>query len=347
MVRSIFQPMVLLLCTSLQAQGSFEARIAAVEKTLERFYRGECLEVSLERSTQGIESFNAFARKRRAEMEQDRVQLEQSMVKGREERASLDALDRELKNLSPGLDQDVIRQKVEARNALVKRVNELTAQDHHRVEDYNAGAKRAQEAIERERAIAVASQEAVNKRLDAFEAFKKAGQDLAFFTGLNRLLAEIREAQRKTPADPALQTALVKVRTFRRELAAWAVAGQALRPNGLLIVEARVEDEPCWFVVDTGAMDTILSPELVDAIGQGGNMGKEASLSVVGGLRVLGRSLRIPRLEVNGQVLKGVQASAVVPSDVGIDGLLGQSFLKGFVYTIDERKAQKLSLTQR
>jgi len=169
--------------------------------------------------------------------------------------------------------------------------------------------------------------------LDAFEAFKKAGQDLAFFTGLNRLLAEIREAQRKTPADPALQEALARVRAFRRELATWAEVGQSLRSNGLLIVGALVEDEPCWFVVDTGAMDTILSPELVEAIGQGGNMGKEASLSVVGGLRVLGRSLRIPRLEVNGQVLKGVQASAVVPSDVGIDGLLGQSFLKGFVYT--------------
>ena len=347
MVRSISQSMVLLFCASLHAQGDFVAKIAAVEKTLEQFYRGERLEISLERSTRELESYNALARKHRAEMEQSRVQLQQSLAKGIEARARLEALDQELKNLAPGLDQDVIQQKVEARNALVKTLNEVAAQDHRRVEDYNAGAKRAQEAIERERAAAVASQEAVNKRLDAFEAFKKAGQDLAFFTGLNRLLAEIREAQRKTPADPALQNALVKVRTFRRELAAWAVAGQALRPNGLLIVEARVEDEPCWLVVDTGAMDTILSPELVDAIGQDGNMGKEASLSVVGGLRVLGRSLRIPRLEVNGQVLKGVQASAVVPSDVGIDGLLGQSFLKGFVYTIDERKTPKLILTPR
>lgn len=347
MVRSMFQPMVLLLCAGLQAQSSFVVRIAAVEKTLEQFYRGERLEIALERSAREIDSYNASARKHRAEMEQGRTQLEQSMVKGREERARLDALDRELKNLAPGLDQDVIRRKVEARNALVKNVNELASQERRAVENYNANAKRAQEAIERERVVAVAHQEAVNKRLDAFEAFKKAGQDLAFFTSLNRLLAEIREAQRKAPVDPSLQESLARVRAFRRELAAWAEVGQSLRPNGLVIVGARVEDEPCWFVVDTGAMDTILSPELVDATGLSGSLGKEASLSVVGGLRILGRTLKIPSLEVNGQVMKGVQASAVMPSDVGIDGLLGQSFLKGFVYTIDERKAQKLTLTPR
>ncbi len=347
MVRTMLQPMILLLCAGLQAQGGFAAKIAPVEKTLEQFYRGERLEVALERSAREIDSYNASARKHRAEMEQGRIQLEQSMVKGREARARLDALDRELKNLAPGLDQDVIRRKVEARNALVKNVNELASQERRAVESFNADAKRAQEAIERERVVAVAHQEAVNKRLDAFEAFKKAGQDLAFFTGLNRLLAEIREAQRKTPADPMLRDALARVRAFRRELAAWAEAGQTLRPNGLVIVGARVEDEPCWFVVDTGAMDTILSPELVDATGLSGSLGREASLSVVGGLRILGRTLKIPRLEVDGQVMKGVQASAVMPSDVGIDGLLGQSFLKGFVYTIDERKAQKLFLSPR
>jgi len=169
MVRSISQSMVLLFCASLHAQGDFVAKIAAVEKTLEQFYRGERLEISLERSTRELQSYNAMARKHRAEMEQSRTRLQQSLAKGTEVRAHLEALDKELKNLAPGLDQDVIRQKVEARNALVKTLNELTAQDHRRVEDYNAGAKRAQEAIERERTVAVASQEAVNQSLDAFE----------------------------------------------------------------------------------------------------------------------------------------------------------------------------------
>jgi len=34
-------------------------------------------------------------------------------------------------------------------------------------------------------------------------------------------------------------------------------------------------------------------------------------------------------------------------SDVGVDGLLGQSFLKRFVYTIDESREEKLILRPR
>ena len=134
---------------------------------------------------------------------------------------------------------------------------------------------------------------------------------------------------------------------LRRELAAWAEAGQALRPNGLVIVEALVVDEPCWFIVDTGAMDTIVSAEIVDAIGCRKSLGKQTSLSMIGGLRVMGYAFRIPQLEVSGRMLKEVPAAAVLPSDVGIDGLLGQSFLKAFVYCIDERKPEKLILSPR
>jgi hypothetical protein len=50
---------------------------------------------------------------------------------------------------------------------------------------------------------------------------------------------------------------------------------------------------------------------------------------------------------VGDQVQTNVPASAVRPSDVGIDGLLGQSFLKAFVYTIDERSPAKLLLKRR
>ena len=42
-----------------------------------------------------------------------------------------------------------------------------------------------------------------------------------------------------------------------------------------------------------------------------------------------------------------VAGSAVPASDVGIDGLLGQAFLKRFVYTIDEDRPGKLVLVRR
>ena len=55
----------------------------------------------------------------------------------------------------------------------------------------------------------------------------------------------------------------------------------------------------------------------------------------------------LPRVAVGGQEGTDVAGSAVPASEVGIDGLLGQSFLKHFVYTVDERRPGKLILVPR
>ena len=228
-----------------------------------------------------------------------------------------------------------------------RRVNALEFILMPRLEDQKKMIAFRLDEMEKERKRVLAIQEAVNARLAAFDAFTKDGRDALFFQELNRLLSDVREALRVTPIDLHTMEILTKVRGLRRELAAWAMAGQAHQPNGLVIVETLVVDEPCWFVVDTGAMDTLLSEEIVAAIGYGADLGKLTSLSVVGGMKVPGLAFRIPRLTVCGETKSDVPASAVSPSDVGIDGLLGQSFLKSFVYTIDERQPGKLILVRR
>jgi hypothetical protein len=236
---------------------------------------------------------------------------------------------------------------VDARNALASKLAEQSAKARSVLDAHNALVTRTQLELEEQRKRVMAAQAAVNERLATFKAFTESGRDVAFFLDLNRLLADIRQALRDKPGDPALQARLNRIRGFRRELAAWAVTGYALKSNGLIIVEALVGDEPGWFIVDTGAMDTIVSEELLDAIDLGRSLGRETSLSVIGGLRVKGLSCRIPQLTVAGQTLTGVAVSVVPPAEVGIDGLLGQSFLKSFVYTIDEKNPIKLILIRR
>jgi len=347
MARATATTLFALIGLVLQAQGRFDARIQALERILDSYYRGERLEAAVARSTREVDAYNAYAKKRQGEIEQERVRLEDAVGAGKGDRTRLEEIDRDLKNPSPGISQDSIRRKVEARNALVQKMNEQSMKTRVLVDAYNAYAQRSLEEIEGERKRVLAVQAKVDACLAAFEAFTKSNQDIAFFADLNHLLAEIRQAQRAAPTDSSLDLALAKVRNFRLELADWAKTGQALRPNGLVIVEVRVGDEPCWFVLDTGAMDTIVSPQIAEAIGCEKSLGKETSLSVIGGLRVTGNAFLIPRLEVCGQVVENVAASAVLPFDVGIDGLLGQSFLKYFVYTIDERRGEKLLLTPR
>lgn len=328
-----------------QAQEAFESRLAAIDGTLTRFYRGERLDEAVERAKRRISTYNERARTLQSEADGKKLQVEHLAEIGRDLRRGLEALEKELQDLPPGLGTHKRRQLLERRSAQVRKINEHAARLRPAVEAYESAVRRMHELLESEREQSSAAQKEVNARIAAFEAFTKAGEDIAFFAELNRMLAEVRNRQRG--GDASLEGILHRIRAYRRELAAWAMEGHARRPNGLVVVEARLGDEPCWLIVDTGATDTILSEEMVDAIGCRASLGGTTSLSVIGGLRVNGSAFRIPELLVAGQVRKDVPAAAVRLPDVGIDGLLGQSFLKGFVYTIDERRSEKVSLVPR
>ena len=343
---------IISLCSvlSLQAQPSFSARTAQAEQVIKRFYRGEALDALRERSNREIEAYNSRAKLVNAEQEQAKARMEAAQGPAREAYAQLQELDKGLKDIPDGNDQEGNKRfnaRVQARNAQAHRANELHDQAQAAVDAYNALVKGKQGELSQARQQVLGTQAALDARYAAYQSFSKGGQDVAFFIGLNGLLADLRQALRSRPTDAELQKHLVSVRGLRRELALWAMASQARQSNGLVIVEVLVNDEPCWLVVDTGAMDTILSLEVVEAAGLGGVLGKENSLVVVGGQRILGRALQIPRLSVGDQAQIQVEACAVRPCDVGIDGLLGQSYLKAFVYTIDERSPAKLLLKRR
>jgi len=333
------------VCLGIRAQAEYGGRIKAVQGIMDRYYRGERLEEAIDRSNAQIRSYNARARAKQAETEKERSRLEALLAPIEEARGRLKAMDGELKQQSSAANQEAIKRQIDARNALVKQINELSAKARVVTDTYNALARDTQQELDRERSSAMEAEALVNARLEAFGAFVKAGQDAAFFRELTQLLADVRQALRQDPGDASLQGFLQQVRSLRRELATWAVVGQSLKANGLVIVEVLLEDEPCWFIVDTGAMDTIVSEEIMVAVGQGARLRQESTLSVVGGAKVVGLACRISRLTVAGQTRTDVAASAVRPSDVGVDGLLGQSFLKGFHITIDERKPAKLLLT--
>lgn len=334
----------------LLAQGSFEARIAECETILSRHFRGERLEEARERSNREIDAFNARSKALNAELAEARARLERAQAPAQAAFAELQKLDAELKASIPDGADKVGNAKYQARianrNAQAKRVLELNAEAQRVLDEHNAFATKGRAELESQRRQVLADQEALDKRSGAFDRFVKSGEDIAFFVRVNGLLAEIRGALRKAPRSE-LSLALEKVRKIRRELGAWAMTGQERNPKGLVVVEALVVDEPCWLIVDSGATETILSQELVEAAGMAGVQSEAVSLVVVGGLRLQGRQFRIPQLTVAGQAQRDVSASAVRPAEVGLDGLLGQSFLKAFVYTIDERTPGKLILTPR
>lgn len=336
--------------TALVAQGTFESRLAELESLKDRYFRGPGAEALRERSNAEIEAFNQRTKQVNAELGEARAAMEKALEPGRSAYAELEKADAELKamKLPSGEDREGTARyaaRIEARNALARKVNELNGAGQKVVDDFNARAARAKADLEAERTRVLAEQAQVNAKVEAFEAWAKRGEDVTFFIRVNHLLADVRIAQRKVDR-PELATLLVRVRALRRELAEWAIAGQALNPKGLVVVEAVLEDEPVWLIVDTGATDTVIGPELADAVGIG-TVSESVSLTVVGGLRLQGRQFRIPQLQVAGHTARDVSASAIRPAEVGLDGLLGQSFLKRFVVTLDPGAHEPLSLKHR
>ncbi|HJV23295.1 MAG TPA: retroviral-like aspartic protease family protein [Holophagaceae bacterium] len=325
--------------------ASLAARVAEAEATVARHFRGEPLEAARAKVVADIAAYNAETAASKAALEAGKADLDAQLKPLRALEAQLEEMDQRLAKLptategrnSPAELKHAALMK--ERNALAARYTALQATVEPRREAYNAKVKASNEALTARRAAVMEAQKRVNTRIDAFEAFQKQNGDVAFYASLAKLLGDCLKASDAPAA--------ARVRALRRELMAWAMARAAAQPFGPVLVEVQIGGEPCCLMVDTGAMRTSLAPELIGVLGLQDRLGEEASFVLAGGVRLRGRMVDLPSVTVAGTTAKAVPAVVITGSEVGIDGLLGQSFLKGFIYTVDERKAEKLTLQPR
>jgi len=330
-------PLALILVLPLAAQpsASFQARLRALDAQVDRYYRGPSLEAERAEAERESASLSARIQAFNAQVARDQAAQSGADAALREDKAAIDALDGRLKAIPAGNDEPANR-KYQA----------LLAERNERVKAYNARIDAAREAgtaagaeldrqrreIEARRAAAEGRQARLHARIQAFNAFHREGRDLVLFRDLNQLLADLRRAERSRGAAPP---ELAPVRALRRELAAWASAQEREDPYGLAVAEVRVGDEPCWFFVDTGAQHVCLPQELVAALGLEGAQGAERPLVLAGGLRIQGRQLELPELTAGSRTVAKVAASVIPATRVGVDGLLGQSFLRRISWTLE------------
>ncbi|WP_005037350.1 retropepsin-like aspartic protease [Holophaga foetida] len=347
-VLSLLVPVLMSPVFAQDASG-FENRIRAAESVVERFYRGERLEEARKRVNAQVDAFNERVNQWNTRLDQARVEAEREAKPLGDLESQLAALDKPLALRPDPRDAEAVRRfnrRLEERNALVGRYNALVDQIKASADAYEALARQSRDELQRDRERLQDEQQALASRVGALESFQEDGRDVGFFQGLNRLLADLRQQQRSRGGS-GLQREVERVRGLRRELARWAMAQQLAQENGLVLVEALVGDEPCCFIVDTGAQRVCLSTEIIVAAGCEGFLGRESTLVLAGGQKIRGRQLDFPAVTVKGMTEQSVAGSAIPASEVGIDGLLGQSFLRRFVYTLDSGKAEPLTLVRR
>jgi predicted aspartyl protease len=324
------------------APADFHTRLEAIQEVMNRFYRGENLATTRTRVNAEVDAFNAATTKANHEADAARAKAEAAMAAARDAAAQVETMDRALAARENPGDRESIR----ARNSAVERYNQLQASAQAAVSACNGQIRAIDASLDQARAQVAAHRDALKARSDAYDAFRRQDRDVAFFSAVNGLLADLRQALRQRP-DPALQSDLDQVRRCRRELAEWAMTRENGQDDGLVLVLAEVADEVCCFIVDTGAQQVCLPMEIVEALGLGPQLGEVSTMTLAGGQKVSGRALTLPRLAASGQAAADVPACAIPASEVGIDGLLGQTFLKHFAYTIDERRPEKLVLVPR
>ena len=325
--------------------SALASRISEAEAIVARHFRGEPLDRARARVVADIAAFNAEIATGKAALEAAKADLDAKLSPLKAMEARLGEMDQRLKHLptateggnSPAELKHAAQMK--ERHALAAKYSVLQAATQSQLDAYNAKVKVSNEAMTARRASVMDAQKELNARIDAYGAFQKNGGDIAFYAGLSRLLGDALKASDAAAAG--------RVRALRRELFAWAMARAAADPFGPVLVEVLIGGEPCCLMVDTGAMRTSLSPELVGALGLNDRLGEEASFVLAGGVRLRGRVVDLPSVALGDISAKAVPAVTIAASEVGIDGLLGQSFLKGFIYTVDERRPEKVFLQPR
>lgn len=333
--------------TRAQPGGDYAARLAELESVMDSYYRGESLKDEQGRVDRLTQSFNREVERRNSAVAEAHAGFESRAASLAELKRRIDAADKSLEQQPASSDRDAVNAyntRVQDRNALVDRYRELAQKLETDMEARKAVEARLDAELSARQAGVETARRHCTERGERLKAFTESEEPMRFFCRLNRLLADVKSAARAGCPQPAL---LEQVRSLRRELAVWATSEEEMDGNGHVVVPAMIGDEPCWFIVDTGAHITTLNIEIVDALGLSGGLGEEIKIVGVGGSKVNGRRFEIPQLSVAGVSESGILAAAVAPSSVGLDGLLGQTFLKRFVYTIDERRPEKLLLTRR
>jgi len=111
---------------------------------------------------------------------------------------------------------------------------------------------------------------------------------------------------------------------------------------GSVVIDGRIDGQgPFHFVLDTGAGTTVITPRLASILHIGGT---QTDMALGTGPHVVqAQTTTLDTVEIGDRVITGVGAAIIpLPPDITyqgrfgtIDGLIGYSFLKHFVTTID------------
>ena len=325
-------------------------RVDDLEQIMDTFFRRDPAADAKAAVNRLIEEHNAWVEgvHKRHEAERKRLQADYQAIKRLE--AEIKAMDTQLDRKKPkanakGASIRAYNGLVERRNGLVRTHAARTAAYKEEQTRFNGAATRANEQIDRRKTRMQESKTQALATLSRYKEWLESDQPEQVAKAVNHCYADVHRRLRSAPHSGTLRRLLQRLRGLRHELGERAIRQANSAENGLILLRATLcGREECVMVVDTGASFVTISPALVEALGLSDRLGEPVTVSLAAGVKRSGPELRIPRLRVLGMEARDVKAVVLDEAEVGIDGLLGLSFLHHFDYRIDSRRDPKLML---
>ena len=155
----------------------------------------------------------------------------------------------------------------------------------------------------------------------------------------------VREFFRSGPRPAGLEHGLERIGTGKLALGAAPTTVAIRTAYTAFLVPVQINGVSATLVLDTGASQTMISPELARRAGMEIKRGAPLIAgNVVGGRRVSVPLVRARSLSVGAATVEDLDIGVfdALPGRPEVDGLLGASFLHHFKFTVDRKNLQLL-----
>jgi clan AA aspartic protease (TIGR02281 family) len=342
--------LILLSVEGYSMNKNYSEQLDIIESIMERYFRVGPGTHTIEKLNSAIDSYNNLVEMSNETRRKESEKLQKEKLPLDEMDAKIDKMYKELNSKPMLTDQKAVEnhnEKVKQYNGLIEKRKVLLQEYNSKVDVYNRSIEIQNAGIEKNKAELQELKIKTNSFIEEENEWVNSKKDIEFSRSVNGLYAEISAELRSLPRDSKLQRDLARARSFRRELFEFTKKKNIENPEGgVIVLPGVIIGEEIYFLLDTGANSVTITPEIVRALGYENLVGEETEHSIAGGYTAKGRRITLPELSVAGFKSQNVNAAVLNESSVGIDGLLGISFLKDYKIMIDFNAENKVKFSR-
>ena len=318
-----------------------EKRIRQYEQIVDRYFRQNPATKVQNLYKSAVDKYNTLVQTTNVTNEHRQSEID------KKEKA-LDNLKKQIGKYDAQLVKKSTNQLIDQRNVLVERYNSQLKQLENEITQFNEWVKQVNQNLDTEKAKLEKINTSLELEIKNYNDWWRFNKEEEFWEDLNRTFLILHRKKKAGSNDLLLDQHILKIRNLRKELGTYAIKEARANDSGLVIISGVVcRKEIFHIVVDTGANYVSLTPEMVEVLGLNNSLGEVTELRLAAGKTAWGQKIVYPYISVLGMEERNVPGIAIAEKNVGIDGLLGRSFLNRFVVCFDFEQGPEIQLTPK